>query len=294
MIHEVFEQAVLKGLGADSYKHETHIQSLWSGYGSIDRIRVNNGIYETAILKRISPMKTTRAQSSLSHQRKLNSYKIEIEFYKRFSGQCDDNCRVPAFISALTHDEEHIIILEDLDRAGFPLRRHSLTKKQENACLRWLAYFHARFMNVQPEGLWDIGTYWHLDTRQEEFHKMPSGTLKENAHAYDTLLNKAQFKTLVHGDAKPANFCFSADDGVAAVDFQYVGGGCGMKDITYFFWGDTPQNEHEYLETYFNYLDEALNHYGSAIDFPALKQEWSELYPVAKADFHRFLQGWML
>ena len=48
-------------------------------------------------------------------------------------------------------------------------------------------------------------------------------------------LKSSTFKTLVHGDAKLANFCFGSEEsGVAAVDFQYVGGGCGMKDLAYF------------------------------------------------------------
>ena len=38
----------------------------------------------------------------------------------------------------------------------------------------------------------------------------------------------------MHGDAKLANFLFTSDHSqVAGVDFQYVGGGCGMKDVAY-------------------------------------------------------------
>ena len=51
----------------------------------------------------------------------------------------------------------------------------------------------------------------------------------------DARLSRCRYQTLVHGDAKIANFCLPPEGGsVAAVDFQYVGGGCGMKDVAYF------------------------------------------------------------
>ena len=64
---------------------------------------------------------------------------------------------------------------------------------------------------------------------------MKDSPLKENAFLIDEKLYQSSFKTIVHGDAKLANFCFTKDGcRSAAVDFQYVGGGCGMKDVAYF------------------------------------------------------------
>jgi Ser/Thr protein kinase RdoA (MazF antagonist) len=54
------------------------------------------------------------------------------------------------------------------------------------------------------------------------------------AAVIDQVLNNCSYQTIVHGDAKLANFCFSKEGAVSAVDFQYVGGGCGMKDVAYF------------------------------------------------------------
>jgi len=97
----------------------------------------------------------------------------------------------------------------------------------------------------------------------------------------------------VHGDAKVANFCFG-DGGVAAVDFQYVGCGCGMKDVAYFLGScleedDGEQHAARLLDRYFVHLSAAI------ADDPrarAVEAEWRPLYPVAWADFHRFLAGW--
>ena len=43
--------------------------------------------------------------------------------------------------------------------------------------------------------------------------------LKTYAAELDGLLRGAMYKTLLHGDAKPDNFCFGIHDSVAAVDF---------------------------------------------------------------------------
>ncbi len=41
------------------------------------------------------------------------------------------------------------------------------------AALDWLAGLHAHFWEQElPEGLWDVGCYWHLATRQEELQQI--------------------------------------------------------------------------------------------------------------------------
>ena len=89
-------------------------------------------------------------------------------------------------------------------------------------------------------GLWECGSYWHLGTRPDELAALEDGPLKTTAPLIDQALRQSQFQTIIHGDAKLANFCFARHHNtangstVAAVDFQYVGAGCGIKDVTYF------------------------------------------------------------
>jgi aminoglycoside phosphotransferase (APT) family kinase protein len=112
------------------------------------------------------------------------------------------------------------------------------------------------------------------------------------------VLKQAPFQTIVHGDAKLANFCFSPDGSeVAAVDFQYVGGGCGMKDVAYFIGScldedECEKMESELLDIYFKALKKSLLIHHPLLDAEQVEQVWRPLYPVAWTDFYRFLQGW--
>jgi thiamine kinase-like enzyme len=189
-----------------------------------------------------------------------------------------------------------LLVMEDLNALGFPVRLTSDTVSLAAAknCLTWLARFHAKFMQVPPKGLWEIGTYWHLETRPEELEKMNHIQLKQVASAIDQRLNAATFQTFVHGDAKLANFCFGPEDQVAAVDFQYVGKGCGIKDVAYFISScfteeDCERYEDELLHHYFNALEMRIDNQN---DFQLVKQEWTERYKFAWADLYRFLDGW--
>ncbi len=273
---------------------EDLVQELWSGYGCLKRIHLYNG--SSFILKEInfsSFQDHPRGwATNISDERKRKSYQIEQNWYEGLSQKLDDITKVPALIYNQKGDTI-ALLLEDLNRLHFDQRHRSLNLDGIKRVLEWLARFHATFIGVEPEGLWPIGTYWHLDTRPEEYEIMQSGWLKENARRIDEVLNNATYKTIVHGDAKLANFCFSNEMDVAAVDFQYVGGGCGMKDVAYFLSSclssnDSIRYESELLACYF---EELCKHISDEIT-DDLEEEWRSLYPVAWADFIRFLQGW--
>ena len=221
-----------------------------------------------------------------------------MAWYQQWSERCNVDCRVPRCFSADALEHGWLFVLEDLDGSGFGDRRSLLNEQEVSHCLRWLASFHAVFMGASPKGLWPIGTYWHLDTRPDEWSAIADDRLRAAASHIDEALNAAHFQTLVHGDAKVANFCFSpTDEAVAAVDFQYVGGGCGMKDVAYFLGScltsDACEQEAEsYLSLYFSALRAALATQHPSIDPHAVEAEWRTLYPWAWADFYRFLAGW--
>lgn len=303
MIASEHQAEILRLTGASSIERVKKIQDLWSGYGSISRLFLLGGSMHSVILKHIVPpihLNHPRGwNTNRSNQRKLTSYEIEAHWYKQFSAHCDESCRVPKLLGSWEEGNEKFILLEDLNDAGYPLRKSNLSLEQITACLSWLANFHATFLHVKPEGLWKNGTYWHLETRPDEWKKMAQSELKERADVIDETLNSASFQTFVHGDAKVANFCFSEETtSVAAVDFQYVGGGCGMKDVAYFLGSVLGEDELEFLEeevlqSYFRSLREAVKRRPIDIDIHALEAEWRRLYPIAWADFTRFLLGWM-
>jgi hypothetical protein len=254
-----------------SVRRSTRVQTLWGGYGELLRLELANGA--TVVLKDVHPPK----RDDRSHARKVRSYDVESAFYRSYASRTNDACRVARPIAVHAEPHRWLILLEDLDAAGFRRRARDL-----EPCVRWLAAFHARFLGERPEHLWEEGTYWHLATRPDELARTEDRELREGAPLFDRALANARFQTLVHGDAKPANFCFGAD-GVAAVDFQYVGGGCGMKDVAYLLHGSvSAREEGELLDRYFAALGGSRE----------LEREWRALYPVACADFVRFLAGW--
>jgi hypothetical protein len=286
-------ELILKATGAQTAFQLEIVQRLWSGYGDIVRYGLTGG--STVIVKHVKPRSSDR---SVSHQRKVRSYQVETAWYGHWSGRCDADCRVPACLAFESFGDEVLIVLEDLDTAGFPKRRSFVGDDEMHACLKWLANFHATFMGEEPKGLWSTGTYWHLETRPDELQALTDIALKNAASAIDQKLCDSPYQTFVHGDAKLANFCFS-DDGkhVAAVDFQYVGGGCGIRDVAYFIDscldGDKADRQlPQLLDVYFLALKQALKTKQKAVDVDDVERDWRALYPVAWTDFHRFLKDW--
>jgi len=301
-MNEYFRSILLKATKANELFEIEEIQSLWSGYGKISRYGLKGSELKSVVVKHVrlpDQSKHPRGWSTgLSHQRKLTSYKVETLWYKEWSKLCDDDCRIPKCIALEALGEEVLMVLEDLDASGFSERRTDVSWTEIKACLKWLANFHATFINVQPKGLWEVGTYWHLNTRPDELEALTDFELKNAAALIDKQLSESPFQTFVHGDAKLANFCFSKDGSkVAAVDFQYVGGGCGMKDVAYFIGSclyeeDCERLEDQLLDFYFKELRQAIELKNKAIDINALEENWRGLYSIAWTDFHRFLKGW--
>ncbi|QCK14481.1 phosphotransferase [Mangrovivirga cuniculi] len=296
-IDQHIKEFILSNTDASAISKIEEIQELWSGYGQILRITLPDSEPKSVILKLINFRNASSHprgwNTNISHQRKLHSYEVELEWYQQYSHLCNERCRVPKTLQIKEYDEQALILLEDLDLAGFPGRSLDLNPAQIKLCLSWLANFHGEFMMKKPEGLWEQGSYWHLDTRPDEFKEMENKRLQKAAPHIDQKLKDCKYKTIIHGDAKPANFCFSVNnDDVAAVDFQYVGGGCGMKDVAYLLGACTSVDritEEDYLNFYFKEFKSTINQNLKNDD---IEKEWRDLYPYAIADFQRFLNGW--
>lgn len=293
-MNEYFRSVILQSTGASSLFEKEMIQELWSGYGKIMRIGLENASVDSVVIKHVQIPKNKNHprgwNTDIGHQRKVKSYKVETTWYDRYSK--NSKARLPHCLAIESKNDEVLMVMEDLDEAGFYLRKNVITWDDIEVCLEWLAQFHASYLGKIPDGLWEVGTYWHLETRPQELAVLDDRSLREAAPLIDEKLNSCEYKTFVHGDAKLANFCFAESGEVAGLDFQYVGGGCGMKDVAYFIGSCLDENECELLEaqildTYFEYLQKALNERNEA-----LETEWRSLYRVAWADFHRFLKGW--
>ncbi|MGR5387592.1 phosphotransferase [Vibrio crassostreae] len=308
------------------------IQSLWGGYGELVRLvfsQENSAELKSVIVKHVAlPDKAEHPKgwnTKLSHQRKVHSYQVETEWYQSFTQEWDERCPVPVGLQCELQENEWLIVMQDLADIGFPLTSqfdvlavsddlatkdtqselasaYTLEEqKQRDACLKWLANFHAKHINVDQEqsaSLWQVGTYWHLDTRPDELNALSDLQLKHQAQHIDRILRECPYPTLVHGDAKLANFCFDPEsEKVAAVDFQYVGHGCAMKDVALFMSSavrpqDCAELESHMLETYFRYLEEALTYYQPQLSFDDVEAAWRPMFYVAWADFQRFVKGW--
>ncbi|WP_144212498.1 phosphotransferase [Shewanella donghaensis] len=293
------------------------IQSLWGGYGELFRAKISGSQYTSVIVKHIKlPQPECHPKgwnTALSHQRKLKSYQVEANWYQHYAKLCSHQSTVPQCIFIEQNELETLLILEDLHTLGFD---QTLTQADDSAilsCLKWLGYFHGQFMEklvdsikdstikppkVNITGLWPTGTYWHLATRPDELAALTDLRLKSAAEAIDRALQQTPYQTLVHGDAKLANFCFNAaHDKAAAVDFQYVGQGCGMKDVILLLsstlkFDESPALIEHYLDYYFQELTKSLAAHNSDIDAADVEQTWRPLYCIAWADFQRFIKGW--
>lgn len=301
-MNSTFKNTILQATKAQDLFEIEVIQTLWSGYGKIVRYGLIGAPIKSVVVKHVllseEALHPRGWNTNISHNRKIKSYEVESAWYKIYALKCRLDCQVPKCYALETKPGEFLMVLEDLDNSGFPSRLTSVREVEIKACLSWLAHFHATFLGQSAPELWESGTYWHLETRPDELKVLDDVKLKKAAYLIDQKLKDSPFQTLVHGDAKLANFCFSEDGSqVSAVDFQYIGTGCGMKDVVYFMGSCLyeeycEQQEVTLLEFYFQTLKSALLLQNKEVDFEALETNWRELFPYAWTDFHRFLKGW--
>ena len=298
------EQSIKHATGALQIIEQDCLQILWSGYGKILRFTLIDGtINQTSIIVKYIQLPNERHHprgwnTDIAHQRKLTSYQVESNWYKNYNYQHDSH-KIPKCFGVYQKDDERVIVLEDLDASGFDSRLTNVNDSQIKQVIKWLACFHVAHLIEDRNNysdLWNIGTYWHLKTRPDELEVLTDITLKQAAVKIDRLLNECPVQTLVHGDAKLANFCFDLKNkNVAAVDFQYIGQGVGVKDLAYFL-GSCLNDEqcelyvYQYVDYYFEQINEALKN--SEKQNEQLETLWRELFELAWVDFQRFVKGW--
>ncbi len=72
-----------------------------------------------------------------------------------------------------------------------------------------------------------------------------------------------------------------------------------MKDVAYYIGSclhedDCERLEGPLLDLYFQTLKQALLQKKPEVNGLEVERDWRSLYPVAWADFHRFIKGWIL
>lgn len=270
-------------------------KTLWSDFGAMYRVRFANR-HAPIVIKAItqpSQIKHPKGwQSELATKRKLTSYQVEQCFYANYSHLF--NAITPCYLGTVYNENSQYLLLSDLAENAFSEINQGDIESVKR-CLAWLATLHAAFVNTPLDGLWQQGSYWHLATRQDELNAIESPHLKQSAQLFDAALNACPYQTLIHGDAKIANFMQSKEN-VAGFDFQYAGKGVGIVDVMLLLSSAFNSDE------LFTHEATLLNHYHTELvkafaqkmmtNGAHIADAWLDLYDLAWADFVRFLAGW--
>jgi len=248
---------------------EKKLCSLWAGYGSICALSLE--CKQAAGMQLICKYVDPPSEDGVSHERKVTSYIVESEFYRKYSQRCIDNgVNVPRIFHTSSNSSGKVTILMSDLRPRFSIPASGLNWEKTISAIDWLARFHALHWgnpDATEKKLWPEGCYWRLDTRLDEFDSMGRkwNRLKNAARVIADLLRDGtdartsvvpKFQTFVHGDFKSANlqFCSRTNAATATndattsvngsvessfecavVDFQYVGAGYGVRDLVMMF-----------------------------------------------------------
>ena len=88
-MNEYFRSIILKSTGASSLSDKEMIQQLWSGYGKIMRVGLENAAVESVVVKHVQiPVDKNHPRgwnTDIGHQRKVKSYQVETKWYDTYS-----------------------------------------------------------------------------------------------------------------------------------------------------------------------------------------------------------------
>ena len=276
---------------------------LWGGMGHVFRVRWKKPDPASMIVKLVDIRQAD--PKDRGDRRKIDSYTVEANFYRYYSADLQKlhNVALPTF---LYEEQEELrtvtLCLTELN----PLR----TSTNHRDVLDWLARFHAATWHldatagttcpsVQPRG-----TYWHLDTRPDEWADMRQhgwvGRLRRAARPIDTFLHSettTELRSWVHGDAKEANVLETPppNEGsapcIAMCDFQYVGPGCPLQDVCYFLCSSGVAENTALVDYYYGQLN---NYHCSGKQSSEVidRNEFDFVLEVCYCDYMRFMCGW--
>jgi len=214
---------------------------------------------------------------------------------------------VPQLMGISEEDDGVMIVMNDLGAHGkyYTKRGNQLTMEEGRALLSWLAKFHAVHWRAAdpPQGLWNEGSFWQLGTRQDELDDLEEewvqcGLDRRRAKEIHELITKTRFRTVIHGDAKAANFFFFAGQGdapleIGGYDFQYCGMATPLRDVAYLLCCSIQghlihENEEDLLSHYYTELTKALRP-EDAEEYTM--RELQEMYNLCVVDLARFMSG---
>ena len=95
--------------------------------------------------------------------------RMQLAWYSSLAKLTDQNCRTPKLIHFENSEDGVLLVMEDLNPAGFPIRKTEVLMPDIKLCLKWLAFFHAKFMKEEPADLWQIHLPHSTATEQQQF-----------------------------------------------------------------------------------------------------------------------------
>ena len=228
--------------------------------GDVLRCRLTWADRSTAAPTKVIVKLPSSAPKNLRMSKQQWLYKREYDYYRRLAPHAP--LRSPRLLYGAFENRSHrfVLVLEDLGHLEKGDEIGGATPAQARSAIRAVARLHGCYWDRvdQPafSGIFDTGDpkygpllqivyLKNLAPALSHFGYLFSSRTRAVAEAYGCRVSDhfadlaAGPRTLVHGDFRLENLFFGGrvDDGVAAVDWQVSGIGCGLFDTAYFLGG---------------------------------------------------------